>query len=82
MTAPATTVDRAPIRGSLATVSALIAAGSIDQLSFHLPFARDNGVTERELIETITHLAFYTGWPKAVSAMTGAKNVFTTTKEH
>jgi 4-carboxymuconolactone decarboxylase len=61
---------------SLATVSALIASGNIDQLNFHLPFARDNGVTEQELIETITHLAFYTGWPKAMSAMTIAKNVF------
>lgn len=61
---------------SLATVSALIAGGNIDQLSFHLPFARDNGVTEAELIEAITHLAFYTGWPKAMSAMTIAKKVF------
>lgn len=61
---------------SLATVSALIAMGNVDQLNFHLPFARDNGVTEQELIETITHLAFYTGWPKAMSAMTVAKNVF------
>ena len=61
---------------SLATVSALIAMGNSDQLNFHLPFARDNGVTEQELIETITHLAFYTGWPKAMSAMTVAKNVF------
>ncbi|AHK31664.1 carboxymuconolactone decarboxylase family protein [Rhodococcus opacus] len=63
---------------SLATVSALLAMGNIDQLNFHLPFARDNGVTEQELIETITHLAFYTGWPKAMSAMTVAKNAFTT----
>lgn len=62
---------------SLATVSALLAMGNIDQLNFHLPFARDNGVTEQELIETITHLAFYTGWPKAMSAMTVAKNAFT-----
>jgi 4-carboxymuconolactone decarboxylase len=61
---------------SLATVSALIAMGNVDQLNFHLPFARDNGVTEQELIEAITHLAFYTGWPKAMSAMTVAKNVF------
>ena len=61
---------------SLATVSALIASGNSDQLQFHLPFARDNGVTEQELIETITHLAFYTGWPRAMSAMTIAKNVF------
>ena len=61
---------------SLATVTALIAMGNIDQLNFHLPFARDNGVTEQELVETITHLAFYTGWPKAMSATTLAKNLF------
>ena len=61
---------------SLATVAALIAGGNIDQLNFHLPFAIQNGVTEQELIETITHLAFYTGWPKAMSAMTVAKNQF------
>jgi hypothetical protein len=39
--------------------------------------AKQNGATEEELIEAITHLAFYTGWPKAMSAMTAAKNVFT-----
>jgi 4-carboxymuconolactone decarboxylase len=62
---------------SLITVAALLAGGNIDQLNFHLPYARDNGVTEQELIEAITHLAFYTGWPKAMSAMTIAKQVFT-----
>jgi Uncharacterized homolog of gamma-carboxymuconolactone decarboxylase subunit len=61
---------------SLISVTALIAGGNTDQLRFHLPFARDNGVTERELIEAITHLAFYAGWPKAMSAMTIAKEVF------
>ena len=61
---------------SLATVAALIAGGTIEQLNFHLPFAKQNGVTEEELIETITHLAFYTGWPKAMSAMTVAENQF------
>jgi 4-carboxymuconolactone decarboxylase len=61
---------------SLATVAALIAGGCIEQLNFHLPFAKQDGVTEEELLETITHLAFYTGWPKAMSAMTVAKNQF------
>ena len=61
---------------SLVTVAALIAGGNIEQLNFHLPFATQNGVTEEELIETITHLAFYTGWPKAMSAMTVAKSQF------
>jgi 4-carboxymuconolactone decarboxylase len=50
--------------------------GNIDQVNFHLPFATQNGVTEEELIEAITQLAFCTGWPKAMSAMTVAKNQF------
>ncbi len=62
---------------SLITVAALLAGGNIDQLNFHLPYALDNGVTERELVAAITHLAFYAGWPKAMSAMTVAKQVFT-----
>jgi len=62
---------------SLATVAALIAGGNRDQLKFPLPSRKQNGVTEEELIETITHLAFYTGWPKAMSAMAVAKKVFT-----
>jgi hypothetical protein len=49
--------------------------GNIDQLNFHLPFAIQNGVTEEELIETITHLAFYTGWPKAMSDDRGQEPV-------
>ena len=61
---------------SLITVAALIGAGNIEQLNFHLPFAKQHGVTEEELIEVITHLAFYAGWPKAMSAMTVAKNQF------
>jgi 4-carboxymuconolactone decarboxylase len=43
---------------------------------FHLGLARENGATEEELIEAITHLAFYAGWPKAMSAMAVAKQVF------
>jgi 4-carboxymuconolactone decarboxylase len=41
-----------------------------------LQFARDNGATEQELIEAITQLACYAGWPKAFSAMSVAKQVF------
>lgn len=67
---------------SLATVAALTAMGNLDQLNFHLPFARDNGVTEEQLIETLTHLAFYAGWPKAMGAMAIAKKVFTEKKEN
>jgi 4-carboxymuconolactone decarboxylase len=61
---------------SLATVSALIALNRPDQLRSHLALARQNGVTEEELIETITHLAFYSGWPNSVSAVAMAKEVF------
>ena len=58
------------------TVSALIALNRPDQLRSHLARARDNGVTEDEVVETITHLAFYAGWPSAVTAVTVAKEVF------
>ena len=61
---------------SLVTVAALAAMGNTDQLVFHLDFAKQNGNTEAELIEAITHLAFYAGWPKAMAAMTVAKRVF------
>lgn len=61
---------------SLVTVSALIAMNRPDQLRSHLALARENGVTEQELIETITHLAFYAGWPNAVQAIAIAKEVF------
>ena len=50
--------------------------GNSEQLPFHLQRAKENGVTEAELIETITHLAFYSGWPKAMSAITVAKEIF------
>lgn len=61
---------------SLITVAALVAGGDAEQLRFHLGRARDNGVSETELIEAITHLAFYAGWPKAMTAVTVAKQVF------
>jgi 4-carboxymuconolactone decarboxylase len=61
---------------SLLTVAALTSSGNTDQLRFHLGFARDNGASEDELIEAITHLAFYAGWPRAMAAMAVAKDVF------
>jgi 4-carboxymuconolactone decarboxylase len=61
---------------SLATVSALIAMNRPDQLRSHLALARENGVTQEELVEAITHLAFYAGWPSAVTAISVAKEVF------
>ena len=61
---------------SLVTVSALIAMNRPDQLRSHLALARQNGVTEVELVEAITQLAFYSGWPNAVSAVAVAREVF------
>jgi len=61
---------------SLVTVAALIAMNRPDQLRSHLARARVNGVTQEELIETITHMAFYAGWPNAVSAIGVAREVF------
>jgi 4-carboxymuconolactone decarboxylase len=61
---------------SLVTVSALIAMNRPDQLRSHLALARENGITQEELVEAITHLAFYTGWPSAMSAAGVAKEVF------
>jgi 4-carboxymuconolactone decarboxylase len=61
---------------SLVTISALVAMNRPDQLRSHLARARDNGVTEEEIIESITHLAFYAGWPSAVTAVTVARDVF------
>ena len=61
---------------SLVTVSALIAMNRPDQLRSHLALARENGVTEEELVEAITHLALYAGWPSAMSAAGVAKEIF------
>lgn len=61
---------------SLITVAALVAGGNTEQLSFHLTKANANGLSETELVEAITHLAFYAGWPKAMSALMVAKEVF------
>jgi 4-carboxymuconolactone decarboxylase len=69
--------ELSPKERSLITVAALTAAGNTEQLTYHLGLAKENGATEAELIEAITHLAFYAGWPKAMSAMTVAKRVFT-----
>lgn len=45
-------------------------------MSFHLPRAIENGVTQEELVEMITHLAFYVGWPNAMSAVAKARELF------
>jgi 4-carboxymuconolactone decarboxylase len=66
----------APRDRSLITVSALIASGQVAQIPYHLNRAMDNGLTQQQAGEAITHLAFYVGWPNAFSAMPVAKEVF------
>jgi 4-carboxymuconolactone decarboxylase len=61
---------------SLITVAALVAMYRGDQLTGHLERALANGVTREEIGELITHLAFYSGWPTAMSAGRIAKKVF------
>jgi 4-carboxymuconolactone decarboxylase len=57
-------------------VAALIALNRPEQLRFHLDKATDNGLKRKELIEVITHWAFYSGWPNAMSAIMVAKELF------
>jgi len=70
-----TRTELSPRDRSLVTVAALTVAGNTEQLTYHLGLARQNGVTVTELTEAITHLAFYAGWPRAISAMTVARQV-------
>jgi 4-carboxymuconolactone decarboxylase len=61
---------------SLVTVAALIANGNTEQLPGHLSRARENGLSETEIAEVIIHLAFYAGWPRAMSAVRIAREIF------
>jgi 4-carboxymuconolactone decarboxylase len=61
---------------SLITVATLVALGRERQLEGHLARALQNGVTKEEIGELITHLAFYAGWPAAMTAALVAKDVF------
>jgi 4-carboxymuconolactone decarboxylase len=61
---------------SLVTVAALIAMNRPDQLRSHITRGRANGVTLEEVVETITHMAFYAGWPNAVSALAVAREIY------
>jgi 4-carboxymuconolactone decarboxylase len=61
---------------SLITVATLVALYRTNELPFHLNKALDNGIGREELVELITHLAFYSGWPTASSALTIARRVF------
>jgi 4-carboxymuconolactone decarboxylase len=68
--------DLAPRDRSLVTISALIANGQVAQLTGHVPIGMNNGLTQPEIAEAVTHLAFYVGWPNVFSAMPVAKEVF------
>ncbi|MCU1379563.1 MAG: carboxymuconolactone decarboxylase [Acidimicrobiales bacterium] len=66
---------------SLITVATLVALYRTEQMEAHMRRAIDNGVTKDELIEAITHLAFYAGWPNAMTAITTAKRLFSDAEE-
>ena len=68
--------ELSPRDRSLVTVAALIANGNTEQLTGHLKRAKQNGLSESELAEVIIHLAFYAGWPRAMSAVKVARSVF------
>ena len=68
--------DLAPRDRSLVTIAALAAGGDSDQLAFHVQRGIENGLTEAQTIEALTHLAFYAGWPKATAAIGIAGKVF------
>nr|WP_183422291.1 carboxymuconolactone decarboxylase family protein [Luteibacter sp. Sphag1AF] len=61
---------------SLVTITSLISLYRTNEMPFHIGRALDNGVTRDEVIEIITHLAFYSGWPTAMTALNIAKDVF------
>lgn len=69
--------ELSPRDRSMITVSVLIAGGNLEQLPAHLQRAKANGISQEEMAEIITHLAFYVGWPKAWSAFNRAKEIFT-----
>lgn len=66
----------APRDRSLVTVSALIAAGQVAQITYHLNRAMDSGLTQAQASEVLTHLAFYAGWPNVFSALPVVRDVF------
>jgi 4-carboxymuconolactone decarboxylase len=68
--------DLSPRDRSLITVACLVALYRTNELPFHLKFALQNGLAKNELVEAITHLAFYSGWPTANTALSIAQRVF------
>ena len=69
--------ELSPRDRSLITVSALMASGILDSsLEYHIGHAKENGVTKTEMVEVLTQLAFYAGWPKAWAAFRMAKKIY------
>ena len=66
---------------SLVTITSLISLYRINELTFHTKKALENGITKDEIIETITHLAFYAGWPPAMTALQIVRKVFEETSK-
>jgi 4-carboxymuconolactone decarboxylase len=66
---------------SLVTITSLISLYRINELPFHTKKALENGITKDEIIETITHLAFYAGWPPAMTALQIVRKVFEETNK-
>jgi 4-carboxymuconolactone decarboxylase len=60
---------------SLVTVSALVALYRTEQMPFHINRAIENGLTKEELVEALTHIAFYAGWPSAVTGIRIAQSI-------
>ena len=61
---------------SLITIAALMTNGDYEQLKYHLQQGKDNGITKDEIVETVTQLAFYVGWPKAWTVLKMAKEIW------
>lgn len=61
---------------SMITLAALISGGNFEQVVAHMKIGKENGITQEEMAEIITHLAFYVGWPKAWSAFKIAKEIW------
>jgi 4-carboxymuconolactone decarboxylase len=68
--------ELSPRDRSMVTCAALVAMGKTEQMNFHFPRAIQNGVTQEELVEIVTHMAFYAGWPNAMSAVTKLRELF------
>lgn len=62
---------------SIITVVALMSQGITDSsLKYHISNAKNHGVTQKEMAAIITHVAFYSGWPKAWAVFRLAKEVY------